>query len=161
MKHTTSDNEQSPEKIVVSQLISSNALLTCLDDMESIGRKEFDTKYEVAEAGLRLEREVDTLQFVCLSLNAKADYEQFKHGTMILEQYLEEHPDSGKDLQGFLVLVDRLDNAIKNKWTSWKTLLNDKKSLKAEVASLKARVEELQKQIDQLKNIENIIKSRE
>ena len=59
-----------------------------------------------------------------------------------------------------------------NRWSAWKSLLNDKKELKAEVESLRKElkakieslnitVEEQQKQIEQLKNIENIIKSRE
>ena len=142
-------------------IITSNTLLACLHDTESIERKEFNTRFKFAEENLVSGQEVDTFNFICLSLNAKADYVQFKHGTLVLEQYLEEYSDSEKDLRGFLILIDRLDNAIRNKWTSWKTLLNDKKALKADVASLKARVEELQKQIDQLKNIENIIESRE
>ena len=59
------------------------------------------------------------------------------------------------------MLVDRLDEEIVNRWSAWKSLLNDKKELKAKVESLKVTIEEQQKQIDQLKNIENIIKSRE
>ena len=161
LKLTGFGSENSFIKTNDSPSITSNALLTCLNDTESIKRKEFDIKFKVAEANLMSGQEVDTFNFICLSLNTKADYVQFKHGTMILEQYIEEHSDSEKNLQGFLFLVYRLDNAIRNKWTSWKTLLNDKKTLKAEVVSLTARVEELQKQIDQLKNIENIIKSRE
>jgi hypothetical protein len=144
-----------------SPSITSNSLLACLNDTESIESKEFNTRFKFAEENLVSGLEIDTFNFICLSLNTKADYIQFKHGTMVLEQYMEEHSDSEKDLQGFLILIDRLDNAIRNKWTSWKTLLNDKKALKADVATLKARVEELQKQIDQLKNIENIIESRE
>ena len=144
-----------------SSSISSRALLTCLNDTKPIGRQQFEEKIKTAEAALGNGQDADTFHFICLSLNAKADYEQFKHGAMLLEQYLEEHADAENDLQGFLILVDQLDIAIRNKWTSWKTLLNDKKALKAEVASLKAKVEELQEQIDQLKNIENIIKSRE
>ena len=144
-----------------SPSITSNRLLACLNDTASIKSKEFHTRFKIAEENLVSGLEVDTFNFICLSFNAKADYVQFKHGTMVLEQYMGEHSDSEKDLQGFLILIDRLDSAIRNKWTSWKTLLNDKKALKADVASLKARVEELQKQIDQLKNIENIIESRE
>ena len=155
------ESEKFLKKTTGSQSVSSKDLLSCLDNLQSIGRKEFDAKFDLAEAGLRHGREVDTSRFICLSLNAKADYEQFKYGTMVLEQYLDEHPDSGKDLQGFRILVDRLDHAIRNKWSSWKTLLNDKKALKAEVASLEVRIEDLNKQIEQLKNIENIIKSRE
>ena len=161
LKFTDLSSEDFIIKTDGSPSITSNALLACLNDTESIERKEFDTKFKLAEENLESGQEVDTFNFICLSLNAKADYVQFKHGTMVLEQYMEEHSDSEKDLQGFLIIIDRLDNAIRNKWTSWKTLLNDKKALKADVASLKARVEELQKQIEQLKNIENIIESRE
>lgn len=136
-------------------------LLTCLNDTESMMREEIDAEIESAEKRLEYGREEDTLRFICLSLNAHAEYEQFKHGTMVLEQYIQDHPESGSDLQGLRILVDRLDDEIKNKWNSWKTLLDDKKALKAEIVSLQARVEELQKQIEQLKKIEEIIKSRE
>ena len=61
---------------------------------------------------------------------------------------------------GFRILVNRIDEEIMNRWSAWKSLLNDKKELLAEVESLKVRVEEQQKQIERLKNIENIIKSR-
>lgn len=142
-------------------VMSSAALLACLDDMRSIERKQFDAAFALAEERLTYELDADVARFICLSLNAKADYEQFKHGTLVLEQYLEGHPGAGKDLRGFQIMVDQLDHAIENKWTSWKTLLNDKKALKAEVESLKARVEEQQRQIEQLKSIEDIIKSRE
>jgi len=161
LRHASLESEKPLEEPAVSPSVSSKDLLSCLDNLQSIEGKEFDAKFELAEASLMSGREVDTLHFICLSLNAKADYEQFKYGTMVLEQYLDEHPDSGKDLQGFRILVDRLDHAIRNKWSSWKTLLNDKKALKAEVASLEARIEDLNKQIEQLKNIENIMKSRE
>jgi len=155
------EDEDALEEVAIAQSVSSHALLACVDNMESIGRKEFDTKFKLAEAELRRGREVDKLRFICLSLNAEADYEQFKHGTRVLEQYIEEHPNTGKDLQGFRILVNRLDHAIENKWSSWKTLLNDKKALKAKIKSLKARVEELQQQIEQLKDIEEILESRE
>ena len=86
---------------------------------------------------------------------------KFKHGSNVLKQYFVEHPDLGKDLQGIRILIDRLDDEIMNRWSVWKSLLNDKKELNVEVESLKVKIDEQQKQIDQLKNIENIIKSRE
>ncbi len=69
-------------------------------------------------------------------------------------KYIVEHPNSPDDIQGFQILVNRLDVEMMTKWSAWKSLLEDKKELMAEI-------EELQKQIEQLKNIENIIKSRE
>lgn len=144
-----------------SGLLTGHDLLVCLDETQSMEREVFEAEFASAEKNLEGGREKDIARFICLSLHTQADYEQFKHGTMILEQYLAEQPESGMDLQGLRVLLDRLDYEIRNKWSSWKTLLNDKKALKAEIVSLQARVEELQKQIDQLKKIEEIIKSRE
>jgi hypothetical protein len=149
------------QPIVVYPSFGSNYLLSCLSGMHSLGRQDFDDKFELAEAALQHGRELETLHFICLSLNEKADYKQFQQGTKVLELYLENQPDSTADMQGFLVLVDRLDEEIVNRWSAWKSLLNDKKELKAKIESLKVTIEEQQKQIDQLKNIENIIKSRE
>ena len=61
----------------------------------------------------------------------------------------------------FMAVLPLFYYAIKNKWSSWKTLLNDKKALKAEVQSLNAKIMEMQQQIEQLKKIEDIIESRE
>ena len=149
------------EPIVVYESFGSNYLLSCLSDMHRLGRQDFDARFELAEAGIPHGRELETLQFTCLSLNEKADYKQFKHGMKVLEHYLENQPDSAADMQGFRLLVDRLDEEIVTRWSAWKSLLNDKKELEAKVESLKVTIEEQQKQIDQLKNIENIIKSRE
>jgi len=129
--------------------------------MEGLPRDEFDAKFKSAEEGLQGGRDLDKLRFICLSLNEKADYKQFKRGKEILEQFVEIHPDHGDELHGFLVLFDRLDQEIMNRWGAWKSLLNDKRELTAEMESLKIKVEEQQKQIEQLKNIEPIIKSRE
>ena len=149
------------EPIIVYPSFSSNYLLSCLSDMRTLDRKEFDAKFKLAEEGLKQRRFLDQLHFICLSINEKADYKQFKHGMKFLDQYFEDYPESGDDMQGFRFLVDRLDEDILNRWSAWKSLLNDKKELNVEVASLEARIEELIKQIEQLKNIENIIKSRE
>lgn len=153
--------EQRLEPIVVFSSFGSNYLLTCLGDMQTLERQDFDTHFEMAEAGLQHGRKLDKLRFICLSLNEKADYKQFKQGVTVLEQYMENYPDAGEDMLGFRILVNRLDEEIKNRWDAWKSLLNDKKVLTAEVESLKVRIDEQQKQIEQLKNIENIIKSRE
>lgn len=149
------------EPIVVYPSFTSNYLLSCLNDMRTLSRKEFDSEFELAEVGLEYGRKLDKLRFICLTINDKADYKQFKHGMKVLEQYFADNPDSGEEMEGFRYLVDRLDEEILNRWSAWKSLLNDKKELKAEVVSLKARIEELSDQIEQLKNIENIIKSRE
>ena len=149
------------EPIVVYPSFGSNYILSCLSDTQALERKQFDAKFELAEAGLVHDRDLDKLHFVCLSLNEKADYKKFKYGSNVLEQYVKDHPDSGEDMQGFRILVNRLDEEIMNRWSAWKSLLNDKKELNAEVESLKVKIEEQQNQIEQLKNIENIIKSRE
>lgn len=149
------------EPIVVVPSFNSNYLLSCLDDMKTIKREEFNVQFESAEADLKYGRNLDKLRFICLSLNEKADYKQFTHGKEVLEQYLADHPDSGNDMKGLQILVHRLDEEILNRWSAWKSLLNDKKELKAEVESLKVKIETQQQQIEQLKNIENIIKSRE
>ena len=115
----------------------------------------------MAEEALKQERKLDMLRFICLSLNEKADYKQFKHGTEAFDQFLVDFPESGDDMHGLRILVNQLDEEILNRWSAWKSLLNDKKELKAEVESLNVKIEEQQKQIEQLKNIENIIKSRE
>ena len=146
----------------------TNYLLSCLNDMQDIGPEEFAANFEMAENDLQRGRDQDKLRFICLSLHAGADYQQFKEGTKVLEQYIAEHPNSPDDIQGFQVLVGRLDMAITTKWSAWKSLREEKKELTAEVESLQGMleqdqvlIEELQKQIEQLKNIENIIKSRE
>lgn len=148
------------EPIVVLSSFGSNYLLSCLNDMQSLERQDFDAQFKMAEAGLKHGRKLDKLRFVCLSLNEKADYKQFKRGVDVLGQYIEDYPDSKEDMQGVQILVNRLDEEIMNRWSAWKSLLKDKEKLSAEVESLKVRINEQQKQIEQLKNIENIIKSR-
>lgn len=149
------------EPIVVYQSLATNYLLSCLNDSKNIGRGAFDFNFEVAEKELQDGKDTDTLRFICLSLNEKADHKQFKRGLEVLEQYIKEHPNAGEDILGFQVLADRLNQEILNRWSAWRTLLNDKKKLSAEVESLRLRNEELQKQIEQLKNIDDIMKSRE
>jgi len=167
-----SENTRLVEPIVVFPSRDSNYLLSCLGDTQTLKRQDFDSQFKLAASNLPHGQELDKLHFICLSLNEKADYKQFKHGTRILDQYLADHPDSGTDMQGIRLLLARLDEEIINRWSAWKSLLNDKKELKTQVKSLKKElkiqvdslkvtIEEQQKQIEQLKNIENIIKSRE
>jgi len=165
-------NTRLVEPIVVFPSRDSNYLLSCLGDTQSLNRQDFDSQFGLAASNLPHGQELDKLHFICLSLNEKADYKQFKHGTRVLDQYLADHPDSGTDMQGIRLLLARLDEEIINRWSAWKSLLNDKKELrtqveslknerKIQVNSLKVTIKEQQKQIEQLKNIENIIKSRE
>jgi hypothetical protein len=122
----------------------------------------------MAEDSLQRGNDLDKLNFICLSLHAKADYRQFKQGTRVLEQYVSEHPESPSEIKGLQILVDRLDIEIITKWSAWKSLLEENDELKVKVESSRGKLEqnqvligELQNQIEQLKNIENIIKSRE
>jgi hypothetical protein len=154
--------------IEADQTLKTNFLLACINDSKNIGRGEFDVNFEMAAKDLQSGQDMDQMRFICLSFNEKADHSQFKQGLTVLKQYIEEHPESGEEMQGFQVLADRLNQEILNRWSAWKTLLNDKKKLTAEVESLRlsveaeqARNEELQNQIEQLKNIDTIIKSRE
>ena len=138
--------------------------------------------FKMAEDVLLRGNDLDKLNFICLSLHAKADYRQFKQGTRVLEQYVTEHPESQSDIKGLQILVDRLDKEIITKWSAWKSLLEENDELKAKVESSRGKlaqdqvlieklqkqlaqdqvlIGELQNQIEQLKNIENIIKSRE
>ncbi len=149
------------EPIIVFPSLGSNYLLSCLVDMHLLERPDFDSKFELSASSLEHGSNLDKLRFICLSLNEKADYKQFKHGTEVLDKYLADHTESDADTQGIRLLISRLDEEIINRWSAWKSLLNDKIELKAKVESLKVTIEEQQKQIEQLKNIENIIKNRE
>jgi hypothetical protein len=149
------------EPIVVFPSLGSNYLLSCLVDMHLLERQDFDPKFGISASTLEHGSELDKLRFICLSLNEKADYKQFKHGTKVLDQYIADHIESDAEMQGIRLLISRLDEEITNRWSAWKSLLNNKKELKAKNESLKVTIEEQQKQIEQLKNIENIIKSRE
>jgi DNA repair exonuclease SbcCD ATPase subunit len=118
--------------------------------MQDIGSEEFAANFEMAENGLQRGRDQDKLRFICLSLHAYADYQQFKEGTKVLEQYIAEHPNSPDDILGFQILVNRLDVAMMTKWSAWKSLLEDKKELMAEVESLQKKLEQDQVLIEEL-----------
>jgi predicted RNase H-like nuclease (RuvC/YqgF family) len=157
-------------------------LLSCLNDIHDTGAEEFSANFKMAENSITMGNDLAKLNFICLSLHAKADYRQFKQGTRVLEQYIDEHPESPSDILGFQILIDRLDKEIITKWSAWKSLLEENDELKIKVESSRGKLEqdqvlieklqkqlaqdkaligELQSQIEQLKNIENIIKSRE
>ncbi|MFA7454499.1 MAG: hypothetical protein WCZ10_08560, partial [Desulfobulbaceae bacterium] len=112
--------------------------------------------------------DLDSLRFVCLSLNAHADVDQFRRGLEVFDRYLRDHPDAGNDMLGLRLLLGRLDEEVRNGWSARQTLLGEKKELQEQLALLQGSLEqvelkniELQNQIEQLKNIEHIIKSRE
>lgn len=147
---------------------ATHYLLSCLNDIHDLGQEDFAAEFKRASDKLKRGGDLAKMQFICLSLHENADYEQFKEGAKVLEQYITDHPGTPGDVHGFQILVNQLDVAMMTKWSAWKSLLNDKKELTAEVKSLQekheqdqALIEELNKQIEQLKNIEKIIKSRE
>ncbi len=163
------------EPTVVFHATDGSSILSCLNDIGSLRSREFNRYFQEAEIRIHGGKDEDKLRFICLSLNDKASYRQFKQGVTLLKQYIKEHPDSREELSGLMSLIDRLDKAKVTRWSGRKKMLDEKEELEAEVASLQARVEallreheqdavkiqELRNQIEQLKNIENIIKNRE
>ena len=152
------------------------SVLSCLQETASLRSREFNDYFQQSEAQTDSSgRDEDVLRLICLSLHNKASYRQFKKGEKVLRDFIAEHPDKRKELQGMLALVGRLDQAKVTRWSSRKKMLDEKDELEAEVSSLRARIEtlqgeheqdavkiqELRNQIEQLKNIENIIKNRE
>ncbi len=153
---------------VVFRPTDCSYVLSCLSDLKSVRGKEFDLHFNAAEKRLASGDDKDKLRLICLALNRRADYKQFKKGMEVLGQYIEDHPESGQDLQGLKSLVDRLDQAKINRWIARKKLLDrqdeletENEHLKSELAQAQVKIRELQNQIEQLKNIENIIKNRE
>jgi len=163
------------EPTVVFRAGDSGYILSCLQQLHSLHSKEFNAYFTATEARLENGNDEDKLRFICLSLNTKANYKQFKQGEILIGQYIKDHPDSREEMKGLLLLVDRLDQAKVTRWSNRKKMLDEKDELEAEVASLRTRIEalqgeheqdtvkiqELRNQIEQLKNIENIIKNRE
>ncbi len=146
----------------------SSYLLSCVNELQGLKQKDFD-RYSV-ESAIRLEKgdDQDTLQFICLTLHQRSDYKQFKRGEKLLRKYIKEHPDTSDAMQGLLVLWGQLEQAMVNRWTDRKKLLDERGEQAVQVETLllqtkqdQVRIQELQNQIDQLKNIENIIKNRE
>lgn len=149
------------------ELDSTDYLLSCISNLHDLKTEEFAAKFQLAEKKLNNGSDQDKLHFICLSLTDNADYEQFRQGAKILEQYISAHPNSPNNIDGLMVLVDRIDKEIETRWSSWKSLLEEKKGLTLEVENLQKEImddriliEKLQQQIEQLKNIENIIENR-
>ncbi len=153
---------------VVFEPSGSSSLLTCVNELQGMSRKEL-VRYtaEVAET-LASGDEENLIKYICLSLHPKADYRQFKRGKKVLARYLDEHPDASEDMQGVFVLVKQLDRALLGSFSGRNKIQEERDKLAAQVESLEltakqdqGKIQELQRQIDQLKNIENIIKNRE
>ncbi len=175
MQRQTGELDNLLEPTVVFHASDGASILSCLNDIGTLRSREFNRYFQEAATRIKDGSDEDKLRFICLSLNGKASYRQFKEGVALLKQYIKEHPDSREELSGLMGLVVRLDRAKVNRWSGRKKMLDEKEELEAEVASLQARVEallreheqdavkiqELRNQIEQLKNIENIIKNRE
>ncbi len=174
---------------VIFQSTDSSTILACLKESENIRPKEFNRYYKAARKRAKDGDDEDRLRLICLSLHPRADYKVFRSGMEDLKQYIADHPENQKDLQGLLALIKRLDLATRNRWKLQKqisqekekllaeqravaeekeTLLAEQEELRRQVEQLQgrleqeqARIKELQSQIEQLKNIENIIKNRE
>ena len=153
---------------VVFEPSDSSYLLACVNELQGLKEKNLERYYSEAASRLKEGDDRDTLRFICLSLHSKADYKQFQQGEKLFRQFIDEHPDASDDMQGLLALFSRLDQAMVNRSTDRKQLLDERDKLAAEVETLQlqikrdqGRIQELQSQIDQLKNIENIIKNRE
>lgn len=150
--------------------------------MKEVDQNEFETKFGLAEENLIHNRKLDELLFICLSLNEKANNEQFRHGKQVLEQFVTDHPEAGEDMLGLVFLSNRLNSLVdqaekkdieladlarqmeKDKKEGLRTsrrLQKENKKLLTEIKSLEIKIAEQQKQIQQLKDIEKIIKSRE
>ena len=153
---------------VVFKPADSAYLLSCVSELQGMKRKEFLRNYKEISGRLDKGDDEDKLRFICLSLSPRASARQLNRGGKVLEQYIQEHPDSGDDLAGLLLLTRRLAHVRGVSGAEYKKLVARRDELTAQVESLqqqaaidKGRIEELQRQIDQLKNIESIIKSRE
>lgn len=156
------------EPTVVFNSADSGFILSCLDELASVGGKEFDDWFAEAEAQMLEGSDEDKLRFICLSLHSEASYGQFKKGIALLEEYTVEHSRDRQAMEGLLGLVNRLDKTKISRWSIRKKLLDEKEELESEVDTLKGelqhgriKIKELQNQIEQLKNIENIMRSRE
>ena len=174
---TSSVSVNSPT--VIFKESESSSLLKCIGEIEQMSKADFKQYFKEGLKRVNSGDDADTLRFICLCLHPSADYKQFQRGKKMLEQYIKSHPESSGELQGTLMLWNRLDANQISCWDDLKKLrqklLADKDSLLLKVETLVAevesqrqeakqnqtRVKELQSQIDQLKNIENIIKNRE
>lgn len=161
-------NSASVAPAVVFEPSESSSLLSCMNEVQGLTRKDLVSySAEVAER-LDQEGEEDVIKYICLSLHPNAAYKQFKRGKKLLNQYVTDHPDSSGDMLGLLLLVNQLDRARVAGFSGRSRLQEERDRLAAQVASCEmeakqsqSHIQELQRQIDQLKNIENIIKNRE
>ncbi|HHO48730.1 MAG TPA: hypothetical protein ENN06_09830 [Desulfobacteraceae bacterium] len=162
------EDDEVRDPVIVFRSFSSYYILSCLQDSRDMDRQEFGRRFAMAESAIEQGADLDSLRFVCLSLNAQADVDQFRRGLEEYNRYLRDHPDAGNDMLGLRILLERLDEEIRNSWSARETLLDEKKQLQDRLDLLQGSLEqvelkniELQNQIEQLKNIEQIIKSRE
>ncbi|MFA5717201.1 MAG: hypothetical protein WC952_05725 [Desulfobulbaceae bacterium] len=167
-KQYRSEEKEIMDPVIVFRSFSGYYILSCLQDSLDMDRQEFDRRFATAESASEQGADLDSLRFVCLSLNAHADVDQFRRGLEVFDRYLRDHPDAGNDMLGLRLLLGRLDEEVRNGWSARQTLLGEKKELQEQLALLQGSLEqvelkniELQNQIEQLKNIEHIIKSRE
>ncbi|MDD3619014.1 MAG: hypothetical protein PHX57_06440 [Desulfobulbaceae bacterium] len=167
-KQYRSEEKEILDPVIVFRSFSGYYILSCLQDSLDMDRQEFDRRFATAESATEQGADLDSLRFVCLSLNAHADVDQFRRGLEVFDRYLRDHPDAGNDMLGLRLLLGRLDEEVRNGWSARQTLLGEKKELQEQLALLQGSLEqvelkniELQNQIEQLKNIEHIIKSRE
>ncbi|WP_456385941.1 hypothetical protein [Desulfolithobacter sp.] len=153
---------------VVFQSTDASYILACMEELQGIKKSEFSRYFKTLSAGIDQRPDEDKLRLICLSLNPKASYKQFRMGVTVLQSYIESHPGNRADLKGLLALAGRLDQAKIQRWSGRKKLKEEKKNLEQKIDELnnelqqrEVRIHELQQQIEQLKNIENIIKNRE
>jgi hypothetical protein len=156
------------EPTVVFRPSDSAYLLSCVSELRDLKSRDFQKHYREVSNRLAGGSDRDILQFVCLSLNRRADYKQFKQGEKVFRKYLGDHPGATEDMKGVLVLLQDLDRLLGSRRAAYRKLLDERDRLAAETEVLKrqhqqdtGRIENLQRQIEQLKNIESIIKSRE
>jgi hypothetical protein len=164
-----------PKEAIVDQAGEADAILSCLAGNRKMSRKDFNIAYKKNSANASGAEKGEILRLICLSLGRHASYKQFKAGMELLSRYIKEHPESGPELQGIHVLMQRIDREKINKWVQNNKIMDEKEGLEAEnkelqernevleksLANDRERIKELHQQIEQLKNIESIIKNRE
>ena len=101
---------------VVFQSTDASTILSCMKEAEEIRPKEFDHYYQAALKRAKNGDDEDRLRMICLSFHPRANYKIFRPGIKALKQYITDHPDNQKDLQGLLALINRLDLATRNRW---------------------------------------------
>lgn len=153
---------------VVFEPSESFYLLSCVDELQGLKRKDLVSYSAEVENKIAQGSEDVLFKYICLSLLPRADYKRFKKGKKLLSQYIEDHSDAPGDLRGLLVLIRQLDKAYRGNFSGLIKIREERDRLAARVTELElearqgqGQIQELQRQIDQLRNIENIIKNRE